>query len=736
MPANLKLVSAPGQRKPDYTATIPQEMREQVNTWVLWQRTKDGRKIPDDWTHTPGAKWKGANDPALHLSFDAALAKLHTRMRSDLAVYLPEGGVHITRAACGHSGFLYCLDLDGFYGADADGPCWDKAALELWGLTRETYAEVSPSGTGLKLFFVADVAPTGKAVFSFGPGAFAQANPGVKKYQQREIEVFSRAYFLTVTGCDAVGSLQYIDAARFVVIMQWADDHGTRKAMGTVSSLAPLGFPVPNYLRGLSARADETTKSLLGRPPTQSAANVDIVKSYLSVLDAGCHYAEWVQVLFGIAAHEWDCGEELARPWSMTSSKYNETDFVTAWRSFDPNKGNYRALRSMAINAGWTPPVATVAANDTPSLSSIVAMDSVPTPSAPAPSIPAALTDKGWQAPKAFKLISRDDLHSRPALRWRIKGVLPERGLAGLYGPSTSGKSFLAFDMACAIAEGQPWFGHRVIAAPVVYVALEGEAGFRTRSQAWEQHHARKQPANFFMVLQPFNLIDEVDALANVVPPGAVVVIDTLNRAAPISDENSSKDMGAILEGAKRLQALTDGLVVVVHHTGKDATKGLRGHSSLFAALDAAIEVSRDEEYREWRVAKSKDGADGATHPFRLELKSLGQDEYGDGITSCVITPDTTGVEIRRAKLPQGGNQRLVLNALREALKVTAPGSPDAPDCVPRAQAAVALEAVLPQLADSLTCEKRRKTTSARTALNGLINRGVVIFKENWLWLS
>ncbi len=65
---------------------------------------------------------------------------------------------------------------------------------------------------------------------------------------------------------------------------------------------------------------------------------------------------------------------------------------------------------------------------------------------------------------------------------------------------------------------------------------------------------------------------------------------------------------------------MTGGLVVLVHHTGKDATKGLRGHSSLFAALDAAIEVSRSGERREWILAKSKDGRDGSTHPFKLRV--------------------------------------------------------------------------------------------------------------------
>lgn len=499
---------------------------------------------------------------------------------------------------------------------------------------------------------------------------------------------------------------------------------------GKQALILGIPFDVPAYIRHLSARDDNATAAILRLQEYEEIPNnIAWVQSLLECVSANSDYREWRNIVWATASLGWSCGERLCRDWSMTGAKFIEADFRSTWDSYRDGGIGIGTLIRRAKLGGWKPAMPLRPVNTVPN------MNSTPTPPAPAPSITAALTDKGWQAPKEFKLISRDDLHSRPALRWRIKGVLPERGLAGLYGPSTSGKSFLAFDMACAIAEGQPWFGHRVIAAPVVYVALEGEAGFKTRSQAWEQHHARKQPANFFMVLQPFNLIDEVDALANVIPPGAVVVIDTLNRAAPTADENSSKDMGAILEGAKRLQAVNDGLVVVVHHTGKDATKGLRGHSSLFAALDAAIEVSRDEEYREWRVAKSKDGADGATHPFRLELKSLGQDEYGDGITSCVVVPDTTGGEIRRAKVPRGGNQRVVYDALREVLKATIPNDPDAPACVPAAHPAVELGAVLPRIADRLTCEKRRRTTSARAALTGLVNRGVILFEEDWLWI-
>nr|WP_326527941.1 AAA family ATPase [Rhodoferax sp.] len=333
-----------------------------------------------------------------------------------------------------------------------------------------------------------------------------------------------------------------------------------------------------------------------------------------------------------------------------------------------------------------------------------------------------------------YKLLSGADIAALPPLAWRVRGVLPAVGLAGLYGPSASGKSFLAFEMAAAIADGRRWFDCRVESAPVVYAALEGEAGFKLRAQAWEAHNGRALPDGLRMMLQPFQLTNVLDVrdLAAVVPAGAVVFLDTLNRAAPTADENSSKDMGEILEAAKRLQSITGGLVVLVHHTGKDATKGLRGHSSLFAALDAAIEVSRDGDRREWKVAKSKDGADGDAHPFKLEIETLGIDAYGDPITSCTVRVDNNADDVKRVKVPQGGNQKLVYDGIRGLFKDGISGKPGAPPLRP----CIELEAAVTAGAARLTCASDKKTSRAREAITGLVSRGVLGLNEGFLWTA
>ena len=337
-----------------------------------------------------------------------------------------------------------------------------------------------------------------------------------------------------------------------------------------------------------------------------------------------------------------------------------------------------------------------------------------------------------------FRLLKADELMQLPPLQWRIKGVLPDSGLAAVYGPSGSGKSFLVLDMLASVADGCNWFEHRVNRAPVVYLALEGEAGLSQRVQAYRLQHGEHACKGMHFMTVPFSLLANGDvqelaeSIAAAGAAGGVVCIDTLNRAAPGADENSSQDMGLIIDAATALQMALGGLVLLVHHTGKDAGKGLRGHSSLFAALDAAIEVSREGDSRAWKVAKSKDGQDGNEQPFRLEVVELGEDGDGEPVTSCVIAPEEAPEHKTRCKLPKGGNQRIVLDALGELLRDSKhfgkAGAPAIRPCVELERAVVAI-------APRLTCEEKRRTERARQAFTGLVASGCVVLREGWLWL-
>jgi len=85
----------------------------------------------------------------------------------------------------------------------------------------------------------------------------------------------------------------------------------------------------------------------------------------------------------------------------------------------------------------------------------------------------------------------------------------------------------LGFDAGVAISEGADWFGIRTTKSTVVYVALEGESGFKNRVAAWELVNGCPLPQDMFMVLQPFHITkpEDVDELAAAGPYGSVVSV-------------------------------------------------------------------------------------------------------------------------------------------------------------------------------------------------------------------
>ena len=339
-----------------------------------------------------------------------------------------------------------------------------------------------------------------------------------------------------------------------------------------------------------------------------------------------------------------------------------------------------------------------------------------------------------------YKLLSSEALYNAAPMKWIVRGVLPEMGLSALYGASGSGKSFLALDMGCAIANGDTeWFGRRVNKAPVTYVCLEGEAGLGKRVKAWSLYYKKSVPDTLQFITQPFDLLsNDVAELGKSIIAGGgangLVMLDTLNRASEGADENSSVDMGRLIAASKRLQSLTGGLVLLVHHTGKDITKGLRGHSSLYAALDGAIEVIKTDSRREWSIAKSKDDVSGEAHPFNLEIVNIGLDDEGDEITSCVAIPNHSfDGELRRTLPPKSGNQKIIWEALQDAFKKSPKtGQANAPEGRP----CLTLDDAIDKTRDRLLCETKRQTERTRSAISGLVERGLLVHREGWLWIT
>lgn len=341
--------------------------------------------------------------------------------------------------------------------------------------------------------------------------------------------------------------------------------------------------------------------------------------------------------------------------------------------------------------------------------------------------------------PYRFKLHTSKDFPYLPPIRWRIRDVLPTTGLACLFGQSGTGKSFLLIDMMAAIATGEPWFGHKTTPCKILCIVLEGKEGFRQRVVAWEKHNGRPYPSTVSFMFDAFGLtldqdVGDLEATIALAEGFDMIFIDTLNRAAPNADENSSQHMGQVLTASAQLQAATNGLVLLVHHAGKTQGRGPRGHSSLNAAMDTTIEVTRDGKNRMWRQLKAKDGEDGQVYPFELEdveLDAAADDDDGPS-RSCVVTPTEAtpgmGLEVRQ---PKGGNQRIVFDALNALMEAsTDKGKAGAPADAP----CVEFEKAVNLIKDQLQTEPKRQAERTKDAIKQFVTYGWFKLEDGWLW--
>jgi putative DNA primase/helicase len=157
----------------------------------------------------------------------------------------------------------------------------------------------------------------------------------------------------------------------------------------------------------------------------------------------------------------------------------------------------------------------------------------------------------------------------------------------------------------------------------------------------------------------------------------------------------------------------------------------LRGHSSLFAALDAAIEVSRTDARREWTIAKSKDDEDGDRNAFALRVIDLGANEDGEPVTSCVVVPDEYPLVVARP-MPRGKTQGLVYAVMRtllsESKHLGKAGAPANHPCVE-------IETVLPLVAERLLCRPDQREYQVRRALTAMTGEGKIYeARGGWMW--
>lgn len=265
-------------------------------------------------------------------------------------------------------------------------------------------------------------------------------------------------------------------------------------------------------------------------------------------------------------------------------------------------------------------------------------------------------------------------------LPYLVKDLFDRGQIIVLWGSPGSGKTFIALHLACHIGAGLNWADHRVKQGTVLYICAEST---RTRLENRVSALAAALPAlaqskvlfvsvNMDLLQGDADIVDVI-AAANSLPDIAMVVVDTLAVTFGGGDENSSEDMSRYVSNMKRIKAETGAAVLMVHHAGKDESRGMRGHSALLGALDAEFMVEKLEAAPGWpsrmlKAGKLREGLSNAdVFAFNLEVRSLGLDPDGDPVNTCVVTPSS--VSGGMARRPSVGTQAKLLAELERAHK-------------------------------------------------------------------
>lgn len=189
-----------------------------------------------------------------------------------------------------------------------------------------------------------------------------------------------------------------------------------------------------------------------------------------------------------------------------------------------------------------------------------------------------------------------------------------------VYGSPGCLKSFWLADLAVCVSGGMDWLtpapwidnpqntARKTKPNPVMWLDFDNGRR-RTHDRFAALGRARDVPAesqlSYYSMPAPWldsgNNKDMGLLLARIMSTSALlVVVDNLGNVSGDADENSA-EMGAVMSQWRQLAEETQAAVVLIHHQRKGSMDGsragdsLRGHSSIEASLDLALNIKREE---------------------------------------------------------------------------------------------------------------------------------------------
>lgn len=431
--------------------------------------------------------------------------------------------------------------------------------------------------------------------------------------------------------------------------------------------------------------------------PEPMGLSDDAIREVLARIDPDVSYPEWIKVGQALQHERPDDGYAFWHEWSARGAKYAGPELMQSkWDGFG-HAAKPATMRSII--------------RDYASVATVDEFD--------------IIEDPREEEMAETGLVPMGTFRHGPPLKWLIRDLLPAATMGVIYGAPGSGKSFIAIDLMACVARGERWNGRKVRKGRVVYIAAEGEAGLRKRADAYMRHFGLgdEDVADFLFHPGAINLLsDDWKPFSKVVEAAGgadVVVVDTLAQSMAGGDENTSEDMGKVIRAAQNLHAATGAMVILIHHSGKDTSRGARGWSGLKGAVDVELTVEKDPESKlhTLAVAKQKDGEDGGEFNFRLRPVELDPDDEGPRY-SCVVE-HVSEEEAAKDKGP-GGIKRLVMEVVQELCDL--------------ADGTAHMSAIVTAASKRLAYDSQKKDTrrqAVATALQKLSGDGRVSINDN-----
>jgi len=236
------------------------------------------------------------------------------------------------------------------------------------------------------------------------------------------------------------------------------------------------------------------------------------------------------------------------------------------------------------------------------------------------------------------------DLMNMPDPTWLVEKHFTVRSFNVVFGEYETGKTFIALDMGLSIATGKAYLGqYAVKKGAVAYVVGEGTEGIKKRIWTWCKHYDIDINTldNFCAIPFQFNMTDpehkEPIRLLKIICDTLgcmpeVIFFDTLNRHFGSGDPDKQSWMNQYNNNLGRIQEITGGSVVSIHHIGKDPSRGPIGSNVLPGACDSMIQVAGDV-HSQVRVSafKKKDGAGFADYYLTMKHYNVPFDKTEEG---------------------------------------------------------------------------------------------------------